>query len=324
MKGVLIPQRVFIGDTAQFLFPLSEQEWHGMQTHIGVDTPISFADEIQGDTITIKDMRVILRDKQPYLQITFIPWETGTMYFPSFSFLNLQTQLPPVHIESILETTGTAVLQNPKLPLLIPGTDYLLYGTAIGIVAAGSILAAVGVAAVKKFRRYFLFGNAKRRVRLLRKEIKKLQKHAKKLQKSMVYTQNIQEQEETVSYTHSEIILAIKNWYAQFDYTVRLYMASLLESSSGATRIQVFSATYSELITAITALFPDNSGIARSFSLLYRQLEQERFGSTEQELFCRYAGSTALLLGSLPELIKRTEITIARLQYAAQKGAADA
>ena len=359
MNGVLIPQRVFVGDTAQFLFPLAEQEWQLLQDHITVDTPISFDHEVQSDTITLKDVRVILREKQPYLQITFVPWETGTVYFPPLSFLNLHNKLPPVHIESILEATGAAVLQNPKLPLLIPGTDYLLYGVAIGTAAVGSILAAVSVTIAKKLRRYFLFGTAKRRVRLLRKNMKKLQKYAKKLQKTMVHTQDLPQEQAAAQ--HTETIAAIKTWYSQFDYALRLYIASLVESSrqaknrytartggspeeklancrtdthaaptadscdaSRAIRMQILSATYRELLTVLQSLFIDQSGIVQSFSLLYHTLETERFGSSGQELFCQYAGSAALLLGSIPELIKTTELTHARLLYAAQKGAADA
>lgn len=348
MKGVLIPQQVFVGDTAQFLFPLSEQEWHSLQKLSPVDAPIAFTHEVSSDTITLKDLRVIMREKQPYLQITFVPWETGTVYFPPLSFLNLQNPLPPVHIESILETTGAAVLQNPKLPLLIPGTDYLLYGAAIGITVIGTILAAAGIAAAKKLRRYFLFGNAKRRVRLLRKDMKKLQKHAKKLQKNMIHAKDLQA--ERAAAVHPETIAAIKEWYSQFDYALRVYIGSLLESSSRQAkngqsdrtggrpadswansqsdstliRMQVLSATYSELITSLRILFPEQRTLVDSFSLLYDTLEDERFGSTDHGLFCRYAGSAAMLLGTVPELIKTTELTHARLLYAAQKGSADA
>ena len=54
MNGILIPQRIFVGDTAQFLFPLSEKEYATLSgSGFTIESPIPFKNIAQNNAMTI-------------------------------------------------------------------------------------------------------------------------------------------------------------------------------------------------------------------------------------------------------------------------------
>ena len=87
MNGVLIPQHIFVGDTAQFLFPLSQKEYKTLTASgFTVGVPIPLGNITQNDVMTINEISIVKRESGYYLAITFIPWETGDIDFAALTF----------------------------------------------------------------------------------------------------------------------------------------------------------------------------------------------------------------------------------------------
>ena len=295
MKGILIPQTIFVGDTAQFLFPLSEQDVYNFnRSGINQDTPIPLHNKIENEMMTVKDIRFLIKDTRPYLMITFVPWETGTIYFPSFSFLPLQRELPAVTVASLIDNTAAIALEPPKQPPLIPGTDYVLY-MAVGIVVVGTGLVITGIFFAHRMlknshARYY----AGKRLRLLKKTARKLQKRLHKAKKK-------QSASETVV-NPREIAL----WYTEIDHMIRSYLFFLYKDGLPFLTLQdeqlkrlFFSYTYEETIGIITTSFTEQPDILHSFTALYTALEKNRFS-------CNAYGSSSIHIEEIEFLI--TEI----------------
>ena len=62
MSGILIPQHIFVGDTAQLFFLLSEQEYEALTGHgFTVDIPIPLKNITQNNAMTINEIRIVTR-----------------------------------------------------------------------------------------------------------------------------------------------------------------------------------------------------------------------------------------------------------------------
>ena len=312
MNGVLIPQRIFVGDTAQFLFQLSEKEYATL-TALGFtpEIPIPLKNITQNDAMTINEIRIITQTTGRYLAITFIPWETGEIDFPTLAFLPLKNKLPAISVSSLLGTGERVSLQPPKPPLLPPGTDFLLYGAAVlGI----GLLMAVGTGAwllIRKLRKKTL-GTAKQRLTSLRKQLKRLYKAARKIQR------HLQPHDAT------DTAYAVQNWYAAIDRCLRdyiraLYMDKPLAPPSKKDTAYFLSATYTELTAILTELFAPKQEIADLFCIFYTMLEQQRFASAPPELIRNYTAISQDMLKQLPRIAEKAEAAYALLNTPAPR-----
>ena len=335
MNGVLIPQRIFVGDTAQFLVLLSEKEYKALTRRgFTVDAPIPLKDIEQNDVMIITEIRIVTRKSGHYLAITFVPWETGEIDFPILTSLQLHSKLPAVSVSSLLKTEERVSLQPPKPPLLLPGTDFLLYGAAVLSIV---FFAALGTGAWMLIRRMQkkTRDTAKKRLASLRKQLKRLYKEARKIQKHLppyrtafginpISTDtnaiaNGEIQENTDSNTSSRLTdeisknmkSIIESWYAEIDRCLREYIQSLYMDTAPAAptkdKAYFLSATYTELTAILTEIFASKPEIADLFRIFYAMLERQRFGSTSPELICNYTAVSQDMLKQVPHITKKTE-----------------
>ena len=219
MSGILIPQHIFVGDTAQFFFLLSEQEYEALTGHgFTVDIPIPLKNITQNNAMTINEIRIVTREAGHYLAITFVPWETGDIEFPDLTFLQLKNKLPAISVSSLLGTGERISLQPPKPPLLPPGTDFLLYGAAI--VGIGC-LAALGTASWVLLRKLGkkTHNTPKKRLAALRKQLKRLYKDARKIQKHLPPHDTAL----GIDPIFTNAIADVETWYANIDRCLREY-----------------------------------------------------------------------------------------------------
>ena len=326
MNGVLIPQRIFVGDTAQFFFPLSEKEYETL-TVAGfiVDTPIPLKNITQNDTMTINEIRIVTREAGYYLAITFAPWETGEIHFPDLASLQLHSKLPAISVASLVGTGERVSLQPPKPPLLPPGTDFLLYGTAILGVGLLAVLG-TGVWLLLRKLRKKTQGSAKQRLSAVRKQLKRLYKAARKIQRrippsgAVLGTSPLSADMNLIT---DEILIntksVIENWYAGIDRCLRNYIRALYMDKvpAGSSRDEVYflSATYTELTAIITELFAPKRDIADLFCIFYAMLEQQRFASTLPELIHNYTAVSQDMLKQVPRIIEKAEAEYALLGH---------
>ena len=314
MNGVLIPQRVFVGDTAQFLFPLSEKEYKTLTARgFTVDIPIPLKNMTQSDVMTINEIRIVTRESGYYLAITFVPWETGEIEFPALTFLQLYSKLPAISVSSLLGTGERVSLQPPKPPLLPPGTDFLLYGTAIVSVGLLGVLGTGIWLLFKKLRRR-TFGTAKQRLTALRKQLKRLYKAARKIQKHLPPPGTASNLTDKIS---KNTKTAIESWYANIDRCLReyiqaLYMDNTIEASA-KDEAYFLSATYTELTETLTELFAPKRNIADLFCIFYAMLEQQRFASTSSDLIRNYTAVSQDMLKQVPRIAEKAEAEYALL-----------
>ena len=324
MNGILIPQRIFVGDTAQFLFPLSEKEYKTLTgSGFTVAAPIPLKNMTQNDVMTINEIKIVTRESRYYLAITFVPWETGEIEFPSLTFLQLHTKLPAISVASLLGTGERVSLQPPKPPLLPPGTDFLLYGAAVlGV----GLLVVLGVGVrllLKKLRRRTL-GTAKKRLTALRKQLKRLYKAAKKIQKDLpppgaaFATNPISADTNSIAGEISKNTKnAIESWYAGIDRCLREYVRALYMDNTleALTKDDAYflSATYAELTETLIELFAPKRNIADLFCIFYAMLEQQRFASTPSDLIRNYTAVSQDMLKQVPRIAEKAEAEYALL-----------
>ncbi|EPF28906.1 hypothetical protein DWB79_05815 [Treponema medium] len=314
MNGVLIPQRIFVGDTAQFLFPLSEKEYKTLTARgFTVDIPIPLKNLTQSDVMTINEIRIVSRESGYYLAITFVPWETGEIEFPALTFLQLYSKLPAISVSSLLGTGERVSLQPPKPPLLPPGTDFLLYGAAIVGVGLLVVLGTGVWLLFRKLRRRTL-GTAKHRLAALRKQLKRLYKAARKIQKHLPSPVAASSLTNEIS---KNTKTAIESWYANIDRCLReyiqaLYMDNTIEAST-KDEAYFLSATYTELTETLTELFAPKRNIADLFCIFYAMLEQQRFASTASDLIRNYTAVSQDMLKQVPRIAEKAEAEYALL-----------
>lgn len=314
MNGILIPQNIFVGDSAQFLLMLSEQEIYELTTRkIDFTVPLPLKNIAQNEAMTIHEIRIVERDNAHYLLITFVPWETGDIAFPSLSFLPLKRVIPSVHVSSLLENMQTMSLQPPKPPLLIPGTDYLLYGLAAGGIGL-CLLLGIGLSLVlHRFGRKRVVHTSKRRLNVLRRKLRQLYKEARRIHNKI---QGIDAHDENAP-IYGKTIAAIAQWYTALDHCVRNYLCSLFtaEDLIKAEEVKRYftGATYTEIIAKLAILFNANPGIADLFVIFYTMLEKQRFGTGGSGLLRDYSAVADDMLKKLPYIADKTEAEYANI-----------
>jgi len=306
MNDILIPHDVFVGDTAQFFFFLSEKEGAALQArYTGNNMTIPLTGLIQNEEMTLKEIRIIVREKTQYLLITFVPWETGSISFPSLSFLKLERALPAIKVLSVLDQKEAVTLQPPKPPLLIPGTDSLLYGAVISGVGCLTLLGLGGWFLFRKFIKKRPPNSARKRMSMLRKRLKQLHKEARKIQ------QKVSAPKPANTGMQKELDTAIRRWYGALDYALREYVYALYaENHPEPERIsmQYFSsATYTELGDSLAALFAPNRNIPDLFSIFYAMLEKQRFAGSGSDLIRDYAAGARDIMQKISYITNKTE-----------------
>jgi hypothetical protein len=143
----LIPQRVFVGDRGQLVFPLGG-------AFAGIPETIIDSPELLPRTPDLLIFRVALENRgdSPRLLIDFTAYVPGTIDLPpieiaSFVFTDLR-----IEIDSILAgEEDPMVLSEAAAFLPAPGTTILIYGTVLGLIllilgtVAGSIWGVPGL-----------------------------------------------------------------------------------------------------------------------------------------------------------------------------------
>lgn len=317
MTGILIPQQIFVGDTARFLYPLSEHDYQLLVSRgFVLNVPIPLTALVQNDVMTIHGIQLVKQDISYYLAITFVPWETGSIHFPSLSFLPLQQVLPPVSVSSLLALGAHTGLQPPKPPLLMPGSDFLLYGTAI-IGFSFVLLLSMSVHFILRKLRQQPHSTAKKRLAALRKQLKKLSKEAGKIQKSLPYRNGVVPYALIIETSHEKTKKAIEQWYGNIDRCLRTYLQALCTDTAitglKSTEQYFFSATYSELQQTLIKALTLSEEISKRFSAFYTLLERQRFAGSSSDLLCNYSASAQTMLKQLPIAVKKAETEYAAL-----------
>lgn len=311
MKTIIIPQNIFVGDTAYFLYHLSEKEISECnQRHIELDLPLPLHTITQHEMMSVQEIRMIQRDTNFYLQIIFVPWETGEITFPIIPALSFIRTFPSVHVSSLITDTANISLQPPKPPLLLPGTDYLLYGAAV--TGIGSLLL-LGAGFWVLLRR---FGKrprhiARKRLSVLKKQLRLLHKEARHIQKMIAHEQ----------------AAAVWNWYAAVDRTLRDYLQSLFleDGTIGAQYREAYfaSATYTELTQALAAVFTSQHTILDLFTIVYTRLEQQRFASNAEQVVRDYTAVWQDMLKKIPYIAAKTEAAYTALRQSRAESVTD-
>ena len=124
----VVPKDIYIGDLVEIRYNFS--------TNINLleqqDVKISFPENLKYEILTSS----LSGDNGNYtLEISCIPWETGTIDLPKIELSeyieNLSTSfaidVPSFTVLSIVERTNKKNLQSVAAPVLIPGTTWFIY-----------------------------------------------------------------------------------------------------------------------------------------------------------------------------------------------------
>ena len=133
---VLVPQNVYIGDSAELRVSFSSENAHKLLKDSSfVELPLSnFVEDLQFQDYQIEKITLLSNGQNNYnFVITFIPWKTGNINFPNYNLLpeeNVILKFETVSISSLLKDESVG-LQEQAAPLLLPGTAYKVYGILI-------------------------------------------------------------------------------------------------------------------------------------------------------------------------------------------------
>ena len=135
-QQILIPKKVYIGDTAELRCTFNSPDPFLKQlTSSGTaELPLVSQSTEPQEEYVIKSISLSPSGIDFYqLTITFIPWKTGDLLFPSMEIegSDIVLEFQPIQIVSLIanENTNTSTIRDTAAPLLLPGTTYKLYGT---------------------------------------------------------------------------------------------------------------------------------------------------------------------------------------------------
>lgn len=135
-QQILIPKKVYIGDTAELRCTFNSPDPFLKQlTSSGTaELPLVSQSAESQEEYVIKNISLSPSGIDFYqLTITFIPWKTGELLFPSMEIegSDIVLEFQPIQIVSLItnENTNTSTIRDTAAPLLLPGTTYKLYGT---------------------------------------------------------------------------------------------------------------------------------------------------------------------------------------------------
>lgn len=174
-QQILIPKKVYIGDTAELRCTFNSPDPFLKQlTSSGTaELPlVSQSTETQEEYV-IKNISLSPSGIDFYqLTITFIPWKTGDLLFPSMEIegSDIVLEFQPIQIVSLItnENTNTSTIRDTAAPLLLPGTTYKLYGTLSGFV----IFLIICIRIILKRKNILFYINQKRLLKKYKKNKK--------------------------------------------------------------------------------------------------------------------------------------------------------
>lgn len=135
-QQILIPKKVYIGDTAELRCTFNSPDPFLKQLTSSGTAELPLVSQLaeSQEEYVIKNISFSPSGIDFYqLTITFIPWKTGDLLFPSMEIegSDIVLEFQPIQIVSLIanESTNTSTIRDTAAPLLLPGTTYKLYGT---------------------------------------------------------------------------------------------------------------------------------------------------------------------------------------------------
>lgn len=135
-QQILIPKKVYIGDTAELRCTFNSPDPFLKQLTSSGTAELPLVSQLaeSQEEYVIKNISLSPSGIDFYqLTITFIPWKTGDLLFPSMEIegSDIVLEFQPIQIVSLItnENTNTSTIRDTAAPLLLPGTTYKLYGT---------------------------------------------------------------------------------------------------------------------------------------------------------------------------------------------------
>lgn len=174
-QQILIPKKVYIGDTAELRCTFNSPDPFLKQlTSSGTaELPLVSQSAEPQEEYVIKNISLSPSGIDFYqLTITFIPWKTGDLLFPSMEIegSDIVLEFQPIQIVSLIanENTNTSTIRDTAAPLLLPGTTYKLYGTLSGFV----IFLLICIRIILKRKNILFYINQKRLLKKYKKNKK--------------------------------------------------------------------------------------------------------------------------------------------------------
>ena len=174
-QQILIPKKVYIGDTAELRCTFNSPDPFLKQlTSSGTaELPLVSQSIEPQEEYVIKNISLSPSGIDFYqLTITFIPWKTGDLLFPSMEIegSDIVLEFQPIQIVSLIanENTNTSTIRDTAAPLLLPGTTYKLYGTLSGFV----IFLIICIRIILKRKNILFYINQKRLLKKYKKNKK--------------------------------------------------------------------------------------------------------------------------------------------------------
>lgn len=174
-QQILIPKKVYIGDTAELRCTFNSPDPFLKQlTSSGTaKLPLVSQSTEPQEEYVIKNISLSPSGIDFYqLTITFIPWKTGDLLFPSMEIegSDIVLEFQPIQIVSLItnENTNTSTIRDTAAPLLLPGTTYKLYGTLSGFV----IFLIICIRIILKRKNILFYINQKRLLKKYKKNKK--------------------------------------------------------------------------------------------------------------------------------------------------------
>lgn len=174
-QQILIPKKVYIGDTAELRCTFNSPDPFLKQlTSSGTaELPLVSQSAESQEEYVIKNISLSPSGIDFYqLTITFIPWKTGELLFPSMEIegSDIVLEFQPIQIVSLIanENTNTSTIRDTAAPLLLPGTTYKLYGTLSGFV----IFLIICIRIILKRKNILFYINQKRLLKKYKKNKK--------------------------------------------------------------------------------------------------------------------------------------------------------
>ena len=174
-QQILIPKKVYIGDTAELRCTFNSPDPFLKQlTSSGIaELPLVSQSTEPQEEYVIKNISLSPSGIDFYqLTITFIPWKTGDLLFPSMEIVgsDIVLEFQPIQIVSLItnENTNTSTIRDTAALLLLPGTTYKLYGTLSGFV----IFLIICIRIILKRKNILFYINQKRLLKKYKKNKK--------------------------------------------------------------------------------------------------------------------------------------------------------
>ncbi|MDR2718388.1 MAG: hypothetical protein LBB89_10065 [Treponema sp.] len=121
-EAYMVPSKVYVGDRASLMLPLP-----GIAGNGNIEINPGY---ISSPDIDIHHVTIERRPTGSFLKIEFSAYTPGILELPPFDVAGKIFSGLTVEISSILESGESGmVLSGPALPLAIPGTSLLIYGT---------------------------------------------------------------------------------------------------------------------------------------------------------------------------------------------------